>query len=296
VKFSIVTPSSNSARFLRETIDSVISQRGDFSIEYTVVDNGSTDGTAAILEEYERTASAGSPVHCRGVSFRWLSEKDDGMYDAVNKGFRLATGDVYAWINADDIYLPGAFDGVARTLKQYPRIRWIKGITSYIDETSSVIEWGRCNLYDRRWIASGIYGREAYFIQQDSVFWTPDLWREAGGVDARYRRAGDYDLWIRFSRLAPLHSLNRLVSCFRRSEGQLSGDFRAYIAECDRIVPPDDSPGRRRIRRYFAREDRIPAPLRPVVYRLLFGKQDLAVVELRDGGAPVLRKASYCRL
>lgn len=296
MKFSIVTPSFNSGRFIRETIDSVASQEGPFLIEHIVVDNHSTDGTVDILREHERTLSSRPPSRCRGISFRWLSQGDAGMYDAINTGFALATGDVHAWINADDIYLPGAFGAVAAAFERCPGVRWLKGITSYIDETSSVVEWGRCNLYDRRWIAAGVYGREAYFIQQDSVFWTADLWREAGGADARYKRAGDYDLWIRFSRLAPLHSLNRRVSCFRRSGDQLSRDLQAYYAECDRIMPSDDLPGRRRIRRYFASEGRIPAPLRPVVYRLLFGRQDLNVIELGDGGVPTLRKARYCRV
>lgn len=296
MNFSIVTPSFNSGRFIRETIESVVSQEGDFIIEYIVVDNRSTDGTVDILREYERTLSTRPASRCRGVSFRWLSEGDDGMYDAINRGFALATGDVYAWINADDIYLPGAFAAVNATFRRYPHIRWLKGITSYIDESSAIREWGKCNLYDRGWIRDGIYGREAYFIQQDSVFWNADLWREAGGIDARLKKAGDYCLWIAFSRYAPLHSLNYCVSCFRMREGQMSRDLGWYLRECDLVKPREDSLARRMIACYFRHEGRVPARLRPFLYRLFFRRQDLNLVEWREGGTPVLRKATYCRV
>ncbi len=295
MRFSIVTPSFNGARFLRETIESVVSQEGPFHIEYIVVDNRSTDGTVDILSEYERTLSS-RPARCRGVAFRWSSEGDGGMYDALNRGFSRATGDVYAWINADDVYLPGAFAAVAATLGRYPHIRWLKGVTSYIDEASAVRAWGKCTLYDREWIRRGIYGREAYFIQQDSVFWAADLWREAGGIDPRLNLAGDYFLWIAFSRIAPLHSLNYRVSCFRARSGQMSRDLERYLRECDLVKPRDHSLARRMIAAYFRREDRVPARIRPILYRLLFGTQDLNVVEWREGTTPELRKATYCRV
>ena len=218
------------------------------------------------------------------------------MYDAINRGFALATGDVYAWINADDVYLPGAFGAVAETFRRYPHIRWLKGITSYIDESSAIREWGKCNLYDRGWIRDGIYGREAYFIQQDSVFWNADLWREAGGIDARLKMAGDYFLWIAFSRYAPLYSLNYRVSCFRTREGQMSREFGCYRRECDLVKPREDSLARRRIAYYFRHEERVPPRMRPFLYRVFFHRQDLNFVDWQEGGTPALRKAAYCRV
>ncbi|HEY4500327.1 MAG TPA: glycosyltransferase, partial [Candidatus Paceibacterota bacterium] len=99
MKFSIVTPVYNGQAHIRETIESVLSQEGDFEIEYFIMDGGSTDATVEIVLEY---ASRDKRVSV-------FSEKDSGMYDAVNKGFFKATGDVYAYINSDDVYEPGAF-------------------------------------------------------------------------------------------------------------------------------------------------------------------------------------------
>jgi hypothetical protein len=95
LRFSIVTPSFNQARFIRRTIDSVLGQQGDFGLEYLVVDGGSADGTAAILEGY-------------GSRLKWISEPDRGQVDAINKGLERCTGDVVGWLNSDDVLLPGA--------------------------------------------------------------------------------------------------------------------------------------------------------------------------------------------
>lgn len=237
MKISIVTPSDAKGRFISETIKSVLSQAGNFYLEYIVIDNCSQDGTVDILREYEKQLCTNAfPVACRGVSFRWLSEADCGLYHAINKGFSLATGDVYAWINADDIYLPGAFALVAQSFLQFPDVTWLKGITSYIDASSLPTSLGRCYLYDRAWLQDGTYGREAYFVQQDSVFWRARLWRSCGVIPGDIRLAGDYWLWIQFSRLTPLYSINRTVSCFRTSPGQLSEDVHSYSEECCRIA------------------------------------------------------------
>jgi glycosyltransferase involved in cell wall biosynthesis len=293
VKFGIVTPSFNAARFLRETVESVLSQAGDFEIEYVVADNRSTDGTVEILREYEaRVASGGLPPRCRGVSFRWLSEPDGGMYDAINKGFARAAGDVFAWINADDVYLPGAFDAVSRVLSRFPEIRWVKGITGYIDAASRTTDPGRCNLYRQDWIRYGIYGREAYFIQQDSVFFREALWKEAGGADARFRLAGDYALWMAFARLAPLYSLDVPVSRFRAAEGQLSRDSAGYAEECERARPPR-FPGKGRIGWYYRNGWRIPPRLRPALFRVLFGAAPLPRISMSPSGEPELGAVPY---
>src|SRR5438132_1158551 len=97
LKISVVTPSYNQGHFLRETIESVLGQQGDFNLEYIVMDGASSDDTVAILKSY-------------GQRIQWKSEKDNGQTAAINEGFKRATGDVIAWINADDVYLPGALD------------------------------------------------------------------------------------------------------------------------------------------------------------------------------------------
>ena len=100
-KISIVTPSFNQAKFIRATIDSVLSQ--DYpDLEYFIIDGGSTDGTTEILKSY-------------GQKIKWISEKDKGQTDAINKGLKLSEGELLAYLNSDDIYLPGALKKVGET-------------------------------------------------------------------------------------------------------------------------------------------------------------------------------------
>ena len=112
-RISIVTPSCNQAKFVGETIESVLSQEGDFEIEYSVMDGGSTDGSVDIIRRYaDLVASGGWPVRCRGITMSWVSERDAGQTAAINAGLRHATGDIFSYINSDDLYFRGAFQRV----------------------------------------------------------------------------------------------------------------------------------------------------------------------------------------
>ncbi|MDP3996378.1 MAG: glycosyltransferase family 2 protein [bacterium] len=232
MKFSIVTPVYNGQKYIAETIESVLSQEGDFEIEYIIEDGGSTDGTTEIIKSYAEKVSSGSfPLKCRGVSLKWTSEKDRGMYDAINKGFTKATGDIYAWINSDDTYLPEAFAKISAVFSHFAEVSWLKGITSFRFEDENKDEPGICYIYNRKWIAKGIYGRYTYFIHQDSVFWRRELWRKIGSVPDKYKLAGDYYLWIEFAKRAKLWSLNSTVSRFRKNKGQLTDNMKKYRDE-----------------------------------------------------------------
>lgn len=296
MKFSVVTPSHNSERFIAETIESVVSQAGDFEIEYIVVDNASTDRTAEIASGYAKRVAEGTyPVKCRGVSIALMSEPDEGMYDAINWGFEKATGDVYAWINSDDVYRADAFQKVARCFAAYPDVRWLKGITSFIDAGSKVVARGACHLYCREWLRRGVQGRAWDWVEQDSVFWRADLWREVGGCDARLKTAGDYGLWMAFAEKTPLFSLNAETSCFRRVAGQKSQDMDAYRSEMAVLsagLDDDDT----RIRRFFAWEYRIPRRLRPLVFRRLFGPLEFNLLTLGRGDEVQRHRGTYHRL
>lgn len=296
MKFTIVTPAFNSEKYIRETLESVIGQKGEFSIEYIVQDNLSTDGTYSIVREYQQLLAAGKmAIHCNEVQLHLYTERDAGMYDAISKGFAHGTGNVFAYINSDDIYLPGAFDAVRRTLEKYPRISWLKGITSYINERSTIYSVGECNLYRRDWIKAGLYGPVLYFIQQDSVFWRAELWRESGGVDVRLASAGDYFLWKAFAELVPLHSLHAYVSCFRKVQNQKSADINSYFSEIEQYAPPDEYLAKK-IRRHSARMESMPEFLRPLYYRIALGKYDHHLVRLENGLEPSLVEGEYWML
>ncbi len=235
MQISVVTPTSNSETYLAETIESVISQKGDFEIQYVIMDNGSSDRTLEIAQYYEWLLSnEGIRIHCRKISLKIVSEADKGMYDAINKGFAYTDGEIMGWINSDDIYLPGAFNAVARCFRDVPEVKWLKGITSYMNEHSEFVEAGRCFLYNRSWIEAGYCGPLFPFIQQDSVFWKRALWDRAGGCDGGLRLAGDYFLWCSFARYEPLYSFPRYLSCFRHSAAQLSAQIEEYWREARR--------------------------------------------------------------
>lgn len=240
MKFSIVTPVYNGEKYIAETIESILSQEGDFEIEYIVQDGGSTDGTLAIVKSYEeKIKSCSFPIKCNGITFTWFSEKDSGMYDAVEKGFSRAKGDVFAYLNADDRYVPGAFATVSDVLKSYPEVKWLKGINKLCNEHGNTLSEGACRLYRQNWLQKGVYGRSAYFVDQESVFWKRTLWEKASPHISSWRLAGDYALWTLFAKHTSLWSFNKHVSIFRRHSNQLSASMDKYRQEQKLISPKD---------------------------------------------------------
>ncbi|MEI6863757.1 MAG: glycosyltransferase [Candidatus Adlerbacteria bacterium] len=224
MKFSIITPAYTIAKWLPQTIESILSQQGDFSIEYIIVVNDSPDNTLAIAKEYKQKIEDGSyKIYCNSVSMKVLEfGKPEGTHVAINQGVEHATGDVCNWIGGDDLYEPGAFAAMARVFTARPDIAWLKGLTSTIGEHGERIKPGYCQHYRRDWLRMGVYGMEAYHVEQDSTFWRMELWNKVGPVPIQFQKAGDYWLWIRMARFEHLISMNVPISCFRKREGQQS--------------------------------------------------------------------------
>jgi len=295
MKFTIVTALYNGAEYLKETIESVLSQSGDFQIEYILIDGGSTDESVEIIKEYEKKLkSSRFPIKCSGIEFKWVSEKDNGMYDAISKGFSMATGDVYAWINSDDKYLPHAFQIIKNVFEKYPDIDWAKGKTTFIDKEAKRIGVAPCFIFNERWIEMGIYGRYAYFIHQDSVFWRSGLWDKSGKIDTSLRYAGDYELWINFAKHSSLWSIDAPVSIFRQKDGQLSEDMTEYRHEQSKVKKPGGF-FPRMVMLFFFIQNRV-APksdsmLLHYAYRILFKKRTRQYIAIEGGGTPKKQKA-----
>ncbi|MBN2549639.1 MAG: glycosyltransferase [Anaerolineales bacterium] len=194
---SIITPSYNQARFLEETIQSVLSQ--DFApVEYIIVDGGSTDGSVEIIRR-----------HADRLAW-WVSEPDQGQTDALNKGFARAKGEILAWLNSDDTYLPGAISEAVAFLQANPDVGMVYGDANLIDERGQVIGRfpARQTNYSRL--------RQGYVhIPQQAALFRASLWQQVGPLDPTFFFAMDYDLWVRLAKISRLQYHPRLWSNFR---------------------------------------------------------------------------------
>ena len=217
---SIVTPSYNSNLYIDQNIASVAEQSyGD--IEHIIVDGGSTDGTIQTIQQYEKK-----------YNLTWISEPDDGMYDALEKGFNLASGEIFAWLNSDDMYLPWAVEIAVENLKQ-EGTEWIIGHPANWDEAGLLNYVNPMRPYYRRgWIRKGWYHGEALgWMQQESMFWTAELWDKKGGFPPDVKLAGDYYLWQQFAERAELKQIGTVISGFRNHENQLTSNMEKYRSE-----------------------------------------------------------------
>jgi glycosyltransferase involved in cell wall biosynthesis len=236
MRFCIVTPCRNAAAFIDETIFSVASQAGPFTIRYHVQDGASTDGTVEKLERWRRLLDAEFPRCCDSIEFSYASEPDRGMYHAVERGFRACgSGDILAWINADDRYMPSSFAVVAHVFERWADIEWLTGRISIVTAMGFQKHLS-ARLFPRKAIRAGVFDLRRFpklAIAQDSTFWRRRLWEAAGGINIDLKLIGDYDIWRRFSEHADLVSVDATLSSFRERAGQLSERLSTYHAEMD---------------------------------------------------------------
>jgi glycosyltransferase involved in cell wall biosynthesis len=197
---SIITPSFNQGKYLKATISSVLSQ--DYpNIEYFIIDGGSTDESLSIIKKYASRLAG------------WVSEKDHGQTDAINKGFKFATGSILAWLNSDDTYQPGAVRQAVDYLSRTPEVGLVYGDANFINETGTVIGRFPAAQTDFARLKRGYV-----HIPQQSAFWRAELWRQVGPLDPTFYFAMDYDLWVRLAR----------ISRFQYLPGHVWANFRLH--------------------------------------------------------------------
>lgn len=187
MKFSIIIPSYNQGRFIRRTIESVLSQQ-EVEKEIFVFDGGSTDETVEVLKSF-------------GKSIQWVSERDRGQTDAINKGLGLASGDIHCYLNSDDVFYPGALRAVVDAFEKNPDFRIIYGDADHIDEEDRFIE----SYYSEGWDFEKLLN--VCYICQPAVIWRKEITHEYGIFDDSLNYAMDYEYWLRIGSVEPFFYL-----------------------------------------------------------------------------------------
>lgn len=199
---SVITPSYNQGKFIRQTIESVLSQ--DYpNIEYIIVDALSTDETLPIVGEYKDRLTL-------------IAERDSGQTDAINKGLRRATGDIVCWLNSDDYFLPGALDLVGNFFANNPDKLWLTGDCQIVDQAGRPIQQP-VRHYKRllRSLTPALYLGMTNAICQPSTFWRRSVHTQLGFLTESLHYTMDYDWWLRLQQLQPPAILPQPLTAFR---------------------------------------------------------------------------------
>ncbi|WP_291857918.1 glycosyltransferase family 2 protein [Marinilabilia sp.] len=196
-KVSIVTPSFNQGEFLEETMLSVLNQNYP-NLEYIVVDGGSTDGSIDIIKKYENRLAW------------WVSEPDNGQSDAINKGFLRATGEIFNWVNSDDLICPGAVRMAVHFLEKESAVELVFGDRLVIDRASTVIEAYEAPSY------SDWFPPLLAKLPQEAAFFTANIWKKVGGLDTSLDYVMDTDLWYRFREHTRFFHIPMFLGMYRK--------------------------------------------------------------------------------
>jgi glycosyltransferase involved in cell wall biosynthesis len=220
-RVSIVVPSYNQAEFIERTLLSIINQ-GYQNLELIVIDGGSNDGTLGILRRYREHISY------------WVSEKDRGQSEALNKGFAQATGDIYGWMNADDLYAPEALTTAVEVFKKNKSAQVVFGDWLEVDREDKVLVYNYAFDFRRRHMAY-----EGFHLNAQASFWRMQLHADFGTFDESLHRTMDYDMLLRFGILLGDRGFVRVacpMACFRRHPDQKTQGFDAVVANEHRYI------------------------------------------------------------
>lgn len=218
---TIITPSYNQGQFIEDTIKSVVEQ-GYPNIEYIIVDGGSKDQSVEIIKKYAKKYSF----------IKWVSEKDNGQAHAINKGFQLASGDILAWLNSDDTYLPGTVDAIIDFFTENQNVDFVYGRAYYTDEFGKMLkEYPVQKVFDRDFLSRNC------FICQPSAFWRKKVVLENGLLDTTLHCSMDYEYWIRISDKCHIEFIDRVLSTSRMYlDNKTLGQRENVYRDCFNVV------------------------------------------------------------
>lgn len=195
-KVTVVTPSYNQAEYLENTILSVLNQ--DYpNIEYVIIDGGSTDGSVDIIKRYQDRLAY------------WISEPDSGQSNAINKGFKHATGEIFNWLNSDDILMPSAVKIAVHYLLNKPEIGMVYGDRIIIDKKGNFLSLVEVPSFNAK---SMMYN---WTIPQETAFFRREHWFDVGGLDIGINYYLDYDLWCRLNKVTQIYHIPFVLGAYR---------------------------------------------------------------------------------
>ncbi len=262
---SIITPSYNQAAYLEQTMQSVLEQ-DHLHIEYIVVDGASTDNSVDIIRKYESKLTY------------WVSEKDKGQADAINKGFARATGEVIAWLNSDDYYLAGAVSAAVKIFEEHPEVVLVYGNMLAVDEhgkTFNTLNYKQLTLEDL--LCFQIIGQPAVFMRRSAL-------QNTGGLDPTFHFLLDHHLWIRLAQQGKILHVNQTWAAARY---HAEAKNRAKAAEFGREAF--------RILENVARDDYLAPVLAKVNRRARASAHRVDARYLLDGGQPAAALSAWMR-
>jgi glycosyltransferase involved in cell wall biosynthesis len=220
-KISVITPSFNQAAFIEQTLLSV-QQQAYPCVEHIVVDAASNDGTIDILRSYE-----GKPGWRH---LRWISERDGGQSDGINKGMRLASGEIFAYLCADDTYAPGALAFVDQFFREHPAVDLVYGACDFVDAQGRLIRHKKAKHFSlRRLLRNNL-------IWQATVFFRARAWDSVGEFNSKLQYAMDYEYWLRAASLCQIAAVDHTLACYRFHANSKSASAVPHLAEGYRVA------------------------------------------------------------
>jgi glycosyltransferase involved in cell wall biosynthesis len=227
-KISIVIPSYNKADYIRDTLDSIFKQEYP-NLEVIIQDGGSTDGTVGVIKKF-------ATKYPKIVS--WVSKKDKGQMDAINKGLKKATGELLTFINADDIYEQGALEAIGKAYSENPDALWLAGRGKVINKEGKEVA-GWVTKYKNLLLKLNSYNLllVTNYLMQPSVFLTKNSYQKYGPFKGTDKFVMEYDLWLKLGKTEMPTVIDRNLSRFRLAGDNISStQFSNTLTEDLKIV------------------------------------------------------------